>query len=113
MVVDKRNEKARSWQNFTFNPVPVVFIRIVGTRNTANEIFHCVHLECPSQDANFLLVEKEKNRSTEDRKEQRKLVENQPSSSRDTTPQHNSSLPPQVEEGVLVQLDNSSLEDHI
>ncbi|KAH8386811.1 hypothetical protein KR093_002722, partial [Drosophila rubida] len=54
MVVDKRTEKARSWQNLHFAPRPIVFIRIVGTRNTANEIFHCVHLECPSQDKAFL-----------------------------------------------------------
>lgn len=38
IVVDKRNEKARSWQNFHFTPRPIVFIRIVGTRNTANEV---------------------------------------------------------------------------
>lgn len=38
LVVDKRNEKARSWQNFHFAPRPIVFIRIVGTRNTANEV---------------------------------------------------------------------------
>ncbi|KRG06883.1 BTB/POZ domain-containing protein 9 isoform X2 [Drosophila mojavensis] len=64
MVVDKRNEKARSWQNFHFTPRPIVFIRIVGTRNTANEIFHCVHLECPSQDKSFLkkIAEQEKER---------------------------------------------------
>ncbi|XP_017045818.1 BTB/POZ domain-containing protein 9 [Drosophila ficusphila] len=54
MVVDRRNDKARSWQNFHFTPRPVVFIRIVGTRNTANEIFHCVHLECPTQDKFYL-----------------------------------------------------------
>ncbi|XP_017481265.1 PREDICTED: BTB/POZ domain-containing protein 9 isoform X1 [Rhagoletis zephyria] len=59
IVVDKRNEQVRSWQNFSFTPRPIVFIRIVGTRNTANEIFHCVHLECPSQDPNFLQMEKE------------------------------------------------------
>lgn len=49
MVVDKRNQNLRSWQTFTFNPRPVVYIKIVGTYNTANEIFHCVHFECPSQ----------------------------------------------------------------
>lgn len=36
MVVDKRNEQTRSWQNFTFNPRPVVYIKIIGTYNTAN-----------------------------------------------------------------------------
>ena len=28
------------WVNICF--------RIVGTHNTANEVFHCVHLECPA-----------------------------------------------------------------
>lgn len=37
IVVDKRNDAAKSWQNFSFPPRPMVFIRIVGTRNTANE----------------------------------------------------------------------------
>lgn len=45
LVVDKRNEKVRSWQNFNFAPRPIVFIRIVGTRNTANEV-SCWHCYC-------------------------------------------------------------------
>lgn len=49
MVVDKRNEQCRSWQVIKFQRRPVVYIRIIGTRNTANEVFHCVHFECPSQ----------------------------------------------------------------
>ena len=28
----------RSWQTVTFDPLPVTFIRIVGTHNTANEV---------------------------------------------------------------------------
>ncbi|BFG02226.1 BTB/POZ domain-containing protein 9 [Drosophila madeirensis] len=78
IVVDRRNDKVRSWQNFHFTPRPVVFIRIVGTRNTANEsqiqIFHCVHLECPSQDKSYLKEkEKEKEFSRErDRERERK-----------------------------------------
>uniref|UniRef100_A0A1B0AX68 F5/8 type C domain-containing protein n=1 Tax=Glossina palpalis gambiensis TaxID=67801 RepID=A0A1B0AX68_9MUSC len=68
MVIDKRDEQARSWQNFTFTARPVVFIRIVGTRNTANEIFHCVHLECPSEDPNSLSIENEK-RLAEDKEQ--------------------------------------------
>ena len=39
----------KSWQYITFPKRPVVFIRIVGTHNTANEVFHCVHFECPAQ----------------------------------------------------------------
>lgn len=50
LVVDRRREPSRSWQNLSFQPRPMIFIKIVGTRNTANEIFHCVHFECPSQD---------------------------------------------------------------
>ncbi|XP_075534094.1 BTB (POZ) domain containing 9 isoform X2 [Dermacentor variabilis] len=49
MVADKRNELCRSWQLLRFPRQPVVFIRIVGTHNTANEVFHCVHFECPAQ----------------------------------------------------------------
>lgn len=48
-VLDKRNEMCKSWQLINFPKRPVVFIRIVGTYNTANEVFHCVHFECPSQ----------------------------------------------------------------
>ncbi|KAK2582432.1 hypothetical protein KPH14_004742 [Odynerus spinipes] len=50
VVADKTREPCRSWQTLRFHPPrPVVFIRIVGTHNTANEVFHCVHLECPAQ----------------------------------------------------------------
>ncbi|XP_023209936.1 BTB/POZ domain-containing protein 9-like, partial [Centruroides sculpturatus] len=49
MVADKQSEKCKSWQTICFAPRPVVFIRIVGTHNTANEVFHCVHFECPAQ----------------------------------------------------------------
>ncbi|KAL1403682.1 hypothetical protein pipiens_005596 [Culex pipiens pipiens] len=54
MVVDKRNDLLKSWQHFTFDPKVVVYIKIVGTHNTANEIFHCVHFECPSQDPKYV-----------------------------------------------------------
>lgn len=49
IVTDRRNDSCRSWQTITFPSRPVVFIRIVGTHNTANEVFHCVHFECPAQ----------------------------------------------------------------
>ncbi|CAD7091304.1 unnamed protein product [Hermetia illucens] len=65
MVVDKRSEPVRSWQNFSFTPRPITFIKIVGTNNTANEIFHCVHFECPSQDQNFLHSEKARGKEKE------------------------------------------------
>lgn len=38
MVVDKTREQCKSWQVIRFPPRPVVFIRIVGTHNTANEV---------------------------------------------------------------------------
>lgn len=47
-VVDKTKEVCRSWQYLSFEPRPVVFVRIVGVENTANEVFHCVHFECPA-----------------------------------------------------------------
>ena len=50
MVVDKKNERLQSWQSFTFEPRPITYIRIVGTYNSANEIFHIVHFECPNQE---------------------------------------------------------------
>lgn len=37
-VVDGGDEDMRSWQQFTFKPRAVVFIKIVGTQNTANEV---------------------------------------------------------------------------
>nr|XP_033340113.1 BTB/POZ domain-containing protein 9 isoform X1 [Megalopta genalis] len=49
-VADKTRETCRSWQTIHFEPPrPVVFIRIVGTFNSANEVFHCVHFECPAE----------------------------------------------------------------
>jgi BTB/POZ domain-containing protein 9 len=50
MAVDRRNDQLRSFNNFTFQPRPVVFVKIAGTNNTANEIFHLVHLELPWQE---------------------------------------------------------------
>lgn len=39
LVADKTTELCRSWQTIRFHPPrPVVFIRIVGTHNTANEV---------------------------------------------------------------------------
>lgn len=50
LVVDKRNERLQSWQSFYFEPRIISYIRIVGTFNSANEIFHIVHFECPIQE---------------------------------------------------------------
>ncbi|CRL03164.1 CLUMA_CG016151, isoform A [Clunio marinus] len=49
LVVDKKNERLQSWNSFSFEPRPISYIRITGTYNSANEIFHIVHIECPSQ----------------------------------------------------------------
>ncbi|KAI6190191.1 BTB/POZ domain-containing protein 9 [Aphelenchoides bicaudatus] len=39
----------RSWQSMRFkSPIPIVFLRITGTFNTANEVFHLVHIEIPA-----------------------------------------------------------------
>ncbi|XP_062323436.1 BTB/POZ domain-containing protein 9-like isoform X2 [Osmerus eperlanus] len=48
-VVDRTKVACRSWQTLKFDQQPASFIRIVGTHNTANEVFHCVHFECPAQ----------------------------------------------------------------
>ncbi|KAM9156437.1 BTB/POZ domain-containing protein 9 isoform 1-T1 [Pangshura tecta] len=49
MVADRTKVSCKSWQAITFDRQPASFIRIVGTHNTANEVFHCVHFECPAQ----------------------------------------------------------------
>lgn len=54
VIVDKRNAQLKSWQHMTFAARPVVYIRIVGTFNSVNEIFHIVHFETPSQYPKFL-----------------------------------------------------------
>lgn len=38
IVVDKRNDQVQSWNSYTFEPRPIIFIRIIGTYNTANEV---------------------------------------------------------------------------
>ncbi|CAH0552089.1 unnamed protein product [Brassicogethes aeneus] len=58
IVVDYTRESCKSWQVIKFPPRPVVFIRIVGTHNTANEVFHCVHFECPSSCDNLATCSK-------------------------------------------------------
>ncbi|XP_063040344.1 BTB/POZ domain-containing protein 9 isoform X2 [Engraulis encrasicolus] len=48
-VVDRTKVACRSWQTLYFDGQAASFVRIVGTHNTANEVFHCVHFECPAQ----------------------------------------------------------------
>ncbi|KAL7079104.1 hypothetical protein ACQ4LE_001771 [Meloidogyne hapla] len=52
--------ECKSWQIAQFERTPVVFIRIVGTYNSANEVFHCVHFECPAMDINEAVEEERK-----------------------------------------------------
>ncbi|XP_043916243.1 BTB/POZ domain-containing protein 9 [Protopterus annectens] len=49
VVADRTTVGCRSWQILSFERQPASLIRIVGTHNTANEVFHCVHFECPAQ----------------------------------------------------------------
>jgi len=49
-VCDRSRQPCQSWQSISFTSLPVVFIKIVGTHNTANDVFHCVHFECPAQE---------------------------------------------------------------
>uniref|UniRef100_A0A0R3VY78 F5/8 type C domain-containing protein n=1 Tax=Taenia asiatica TaxID=60517 RepID=A0A0R3VY78_TAEAS len=45
VVFDATHLLCRSWQTIKFPLQPVTFIRITGTGNTANDVFHLVHLE--------------------------------------------------------------------
>ncbi|CAL8103889.1 unnamed protein product [Calicophoron daubneyi] len=47
LVHDATHDRCQSWQILTFPLQLVTFIRIIGSHNTANEVFHMVHLECP------------------------------------------------------------------
>jgi BTB/POZ domain-containing protein 9 len=44
-VCDHSKFYCRSWQELYFRPRVVKFIRIVGTHNTVNKVFHVVSLE--------------------------------------------------------------------
>lgn len=48
-ILDRTKGESRSWQNFRFQPIIAIYIKIVGTYNKANKIFHVVHFESPSQ----------------------------------------------------------------
>ncbi|CAH8662388.1 unnamed protein product [Schistosoma guineensis] len=47
LIRDASTEPCRSWQIIKFPLQLVTFIRVVGSYNTANDVFHLVHLECP------------------------------------------------------------------
>ena len=44
-VIDYSNYHCRSWQNLYFPQRVVRYIRVVGTHNTANNVFHLVTVE--------------------------------------------------------------------
>lgn len=44
-VVNHSSYYCRSWQNLFFKPRVVQYIKIVGTNNTVNMVFHAVSLE--------------------------------------------------------------------
>lgn len=46
LIVDKSHEMCSSWQTLFFDRRPIVFIRITGTRNSANEV-SCVPNKLP------------------------------------------------------------------
>lgn len=56
IAVDKREEQLRSWQQFSFTPRPVVFFKIVGTYNTANEVGSSFDFELISNIKIFIFV---------------------------------------------------------
>lgn len=48
-AVDRSRQDCRSWQTVRFDCARAAsFVRITGTRNTANEVFHCVTFQCPA-----------------------------------------------------------------
>ena len=39
-VCDRSRQPCQSWQSITFNALPVVYVKIVGTHNTANDVLY-------------------------------------------------------------------------
>lgn len=64
VVADKTKEACKSWITMTFKKQPVTFFKIVGTHNTANDVFHCVHFECPANSKGEPEQEKGNSRSS-------------------------------------------------
>lgn len=55
-VADYTKFLCRSWQNLHFKSCPVRYIKLVGTHNTANTVFHVVELEAYYSDNQPKLV---------------------------------------------------------
>jgi len=63
LVADKTTEACRSWQTIRFHPPrPVVFIRIVGTHNTANEVGEYMDLSFHVYDLCVIVISASLNR---------------------------------------------------
>lgn len=54
-VIDHTNYYCRSWQYLFFEPRVVRYIRIVGTNNTVNKVFHLVSFEIMYTNTPFIL----------------------------------------------------------
>ncbi|CAF5160911.1 unnamed protein product, partial [Rotaria magnacalcarata] len=55
-IIDYRAYLCRSWQKLYFPPVVAISIRIVGTHNTVNKVFHLVSMEVYYIQKPFALV---------------------------------------------------------
>lgn len=54
-VVDHTQYYCRSWQYLYFEPRVVKFVRIVGTNNTVNKVFHIVSFEIMFTNKSFCM----------------------------------------------------------
>ncbi|KAK0146290.1 BTB/POZ domain-containing protein 9 [Merluccius polli] len=54
-VVDHSKSLCRSWQNLYFTPRVCRYVRIVGTHNTVNKVFHLVAFECMFTNRSYTL----------------------------------------------------------
>ncbi|XP_078256113.1 BTB/POZ domain-containing protein 9 isoform X2 [Rhinoraja longicauda] len=54
-IIDHSKYLCRSWQNLFFTPHVCRYIRIVGTHNTVNKVFHLVSFECMYSNKPFSL----------------------------------------------------------
>ncbi|CAF4318451.1 unnamed protein product, partial [Adineta steineri] len=55
-VIDYRPYLCRSWQKLYFPPIVATYIRVVGTYNTVNKVFHLVSMEVFYMQKQFALI---------------------------------------------------------
>ncbi|XP_050426587.1 uncharacterized protein LOC126836909 [Adelges cooleyi] len=48
-IVNKSNELTQSWQVLKFTPRPILYIRIIGVKCAAGNVFRVIYLEVPAQ----------------------------------------------------------------